>query len=96
MINDRSEVCRFSFNNGPKGINHWGGSKGNRAPMVFGAHTPVYSVNDEVATNATMEDRRAALADFINYALTKPDVRIVSMKELLDWLRNPVALETNN
>jgi hypothetical protein len=38
--------------------------------------------------------RRAALETFLEYALGKPEVRIVSAKKVLAWLRQPVALGT--
>ena len=66
--------------------------KGNRAPMIFGAHTSVYSDTYGHNERATVKDRRDALVDFINYALSIPEVRFVSMKELINWLREPVAL----
>ncbi|MCX7746269.1 MAG: polysaccharide deacetylase family protein [Clostridia bacterium] len=66
--------------------------KGNRSPFLFGGHTPMYSTNSSGSKNASIEDRRKALEDFIDYALTKPEVRFVTMKELLDWMRKPAAL----
>lgn len=42
--------------------------------------------------NTTVRKRREAMIDFIDYALAKPDVRIISMKEPIQWLQNPIAL----
>ncbi len=56
--------------------------EGNRAPFMLGAHIDIY----------TSEDRRGAIEDFINYALTKPEVQVVSFKKILDWVKNPSAI----
>jgi hypothetical protein len=66
--------------------------KGNRAPMLFGMHSAIYT-NNEPAMNASTAERRQAIVDFIKYALTFPDVRIVTTKAVLDWVRNPVPLD---
>ena len=69
----------------------------NRAPFTFGAHSDYYSPtnNDanEACPNATCQDRRDALAEFIEYALSKPDVRIVTTIDIIKWMRNPVGLD---
>jgi hypothetical protein len=65
---------------------------GNRAPMTFGAHTDYYSSKYTAPENATPEERQQAIEEFIDYALSKPEVRFVSNKQILDWVRNPVAL----
>lgn len=57
---------------------------GNRAPFMVGGHTALYPANKP--------DRRKAMEDFIAYALTKPEVRFVTGKQLLEWLRAPQAL----
>jgi hypothetical protein len=56
---------------------------GNRAPFLFGAHTNLYSGQPE---------RQQALSDFIAYVKTFPEVRVVSFKEVLDFMREPKAL----
>ena len=66
--------------------------QGNRAPMMFGAHTDYYSTKYTSPPNATVTERQQAIEEFIDYALSKPQVRIVPIKEILDWIRNPVAL----
>ncbi|MBN1980831.1 MAG: hypothetical protein JW795_04830 [Chitinivibrionales bacterium] len=71
---------------------------GNRAPFTFGAHSDIYSdkydKNDleGAECHSTAEQRRQALKEIVDYALSKSDVRIVSMKQLLDWVRNPRSL----
>ena len=68
--------------------------KGNRAPFMFGAHTDYYSAaTDWVAPHTTVEERRAAIEDFVDYALSKEDVRVVSMKTIFDWMRSPIPLQ---
>jgi len=56
---------------------------GNRAPMTIGSHSNFYSDSEY----------SAALEEFITYALKNKDVRIVTAKQLLDWLKNPVVLK---
>ncbi|WP_024772528.1 cellulase family glycosylhydrolase [Aquimarina macrocephali] len=68
--------------------------KGNRSPMIFGGHTEIYADNSTfvAANQITPAERRKVIEDFLNYALTFPEVRIVSTKQILDWVRDPVAL----
>ncbi len=66
--------------------------KGNRCPMAFGTHSDIYSSKFQDLPNSVVEERQEALIEFIDYALSKPEVRIVSAKELLDWLRDPSPL----
>jgi peptidoglycan/xylan/chitin deacetylase (PgdA/CDA1 family) len=71
---------------------------GNRAPMTVGLHTDTYAeANPDGPINydshLDLAGRRAALENFIDYALTKPMVRFVTAKQLIDWMRNPVALD---
>jgi LysM repeat protein/peptidoglycan/xylan/chitin deacetylase (PgdA/CDA1 family) len=52
---------------------------GNRAPFPLFVHAPWFT------------DARIKLANqFIEYALSKPDVYFVTFKQLIDWLNNPV------
>ena len=67
----------------------------NRCPMTLGLHSDTYSVKNAPNTITYMLDvpkRQAALKAFIEYALTKPMVRFVSAKQLIDWMRKPVPL----
>lgn len=59
--------------------------KGNRAPFVFGGHTALYPLSKP--------DRRKALAGFMDYALSHPQVRFVTPLQMIEWMRNPVALD---
>ncbi|MFZ3385921.1 MAG: hypothetical protein WA120_01930 [Candidatus Hydromicrobium sp.] len=73
--------------------------EGNRCPLFFGVHSDIYSskyeendIEEGTPVNATVQERRAALKEFLEYALTKPQVRVTSMKNILSWLKNPLAL----
>jgi len=69
---------------------------GNRSPFAVGLHTDVYSQHNQDAnatwSNFSFEARRQALGDFIEYALTKPEVRLVTYRQLIGWMRRPTAL----
>ncbi len=69
---------------------------GNRAPMAVALHSAIYTVKaDEPPDSplrADVEARRAALRDFLAYALAKPEVRLTNGRELLGWLRRPARL----
>jgi peptidoglycan/xylan/chitin deacetylase (PgdA/CDA1 family) len=65
---------------------------GNRAPLTFGVHSDIYSEQYSAALATTAEERRRALREMLDYALAQPDIRVVSGKELLDWLRDPAPL----
>jgi hypothetical protein len=66
--------------------------RGNRAPLLFGMHSAIYT-GQEATVNASLAERKAAIVEFLNYAVKKPEVRIVTTKAVLDWIRNPVPLE---
>lgn len=79
---------------------------GNRAPMNFGGHTNYYSddgfeemkIYDPASVaklKTTVAERTAAIKEFLEYALTLPDVRIVTTQQALEWVKNPVKLGTN-
>jgi peptidoglycan/xylan/chitin deacetylase (PgdA/CDA1 family) len=65
--------------------------KGNRAPFLFGAHTGFYlnSWNSNAPGAPTADERRAAIEEFLDYARSKPEVRITSARAVLEWMRNP-------
>jgi len=68
---------------------------GNRAPMVMLLHGDITapSYGGDPVNIRDYRDRQKAVKDFIVYALSKPDVRIVPAKDVLDWLENPVPLK---
>jgi peptidoglycan/xylan/chitin deacetylase (PgdA/CDA1 family) len=67
---------------------------GNRAPMIFVAHTHVYASNWDGNAPGTPNtaDRRSIIQDFVNYALSMPEVRMRPLADVLAWMENPVAL----
>lgn len=65
---------------------------GNRAPFMFGAHTDYYSSKYTAVPNASLLERQQAIEELIDYARSKPMVRVTSNKQILDWVRNPVPL----
>ena len=67
--------------------------EGNRAPFLMGLHTGEYSdSNTTFPADTTAAQRRATMEAFVDYALTKNDVRFVSAKDVIDWMRNPKPL----
>jgi uncharacterized repeat protein (TIGR02543 family) len=66
----------------------------NRAPFMFGAHTQYYDDAYDVAghPNATSAEMRAAIEEFITYALSKSDTRMVPGKDIIAWCANPKQL----
>jgi hypothetical protein len=66
--------------------------KGNRAPFLFGMHSAIYSAQTEPVPAASLVERRQAIVEFLKYALGFPEVRVVTTKAVLDWIRNPVPL----
>lgn len=72
---------------------------GNRAPFCFGAHTQLYDKaqykpigDDTLPPGVTPDSLKAAVQAFIDYALSKPQVRIVPFREIVRWCEKPVAL----
>lgn len=78
---------------------------GNRSPMNFGGHTNYYSdagfedmkIYDSASVlklTTTVIERTEAIKEFLDYALTLPDVRVVTTQQALEWVKKPVALGT--
>lgn len=67
---------------------------GNRSPLIFIAHPHVYGSDYGVKTPGTpnLDDRRAIIAEYLDYALSKPDVRMRPIRDLVAWMQNPVRL----
>jgi peptidoglycan/xylan/chitin deacetylase (PgdA/CDA1 family) len=65
--------------------------KGNRAPFLLGVHSAYYvdAWNSNAPGAPTAAERRQAIEEFLDYARTKPEVRITSVRTVLDWMRNP-------
>jgi hypothetical protein len=67
--------------------------RGNRCPLTIGVHSMLYSDRRaEGGCAATPAERRAALRTLLDYLQGVDAVRIVSARELLQWLQHPVAL----
>ncbi len=67
--------------------------EGNRSPMTVGFHSELYTIRRDGKTDADLiRARRAAVEAFLAYALSKPEVRLVDHRELLEWLADPVLL----
>lgn len=67
--------------------------RGNRAPLLITLHSDYYSPEFTYAPNLTSAERREAIEEFLDYALSKPEVRVRSYKEIFDWMRSPAAME---
>lgn len=69
----------------------------NRAPLLIGGHTDLYSAVNADANNAAATpflERRAAISEFIDWALAyDPAVRIVPYGEVMHWMQSPVGLD---
>lgn len=65
---------------------------GNHSPLVFIAHSHLYTYsnpvdNPDTPTAADRDARWKGLTDFITYALSKPETRIVAARDMLGWVR---------
>lgn len=68
----------------------------NRSPFFIGTHSDYYAKNNssfDGQSKANLAERRQAIADFLDYALSKPEVRIVRLIDVIHWMRKPVALD---
>lgn len=68
--------------------------KGNRVPFTFGMHPDFYSEsqNEYYKSAGDHMARRKVVEDFIDYALSHKDVRFVTGKQMIEWMKNPVGL----
>ncbi len=65
----------------------------NRCPLFIGMHSDEYTddnaVNAQAAENTV--NRRAAIDEYLDWALDyHPAVRVVPMKVVIEWMKNPV------
>ena len=70
---------------------------GNRSPFVICAHTFLYAYakpgsNPDTPSVAIRNARWKALTAFLSYALSKPEVRMRPVKDIVDWMQEPVPL----
>ncbi|WP_139367774.1 polysaccharide deacetylase family protein [Enterovibrio nigricans] len=70
--------------------------QGNKAPLVLGLHSAFYGyLNGQEhfgMPGSTVESRRDTLVRFIEYALSKPAVRLISHIDLIEWMESPEPL----
>jgi peptidoglycan/xylan/chitin deacetylase (PgdA/CDA1 family) len=64
---------------------------GNRSPLVFVAHSHLYAFstpedNPDTPSDAERKARWKGLTEFIAYALTKPEVRVVAGRDIIEWM----------
>ncbi len=59
--------------------------KGNRAPILLGSHAKGF--------NSDNSPMAWAYKRFLDYAVKHPDVRIVSYDQVIQWMKNPRALD---
>ncbi|MBI2644009.1 MAG: fibronectin type III domain-containing protein [Candidatus Wildermuthbacteria bacterium] len=70
-------------------------SNGNKAPMHLCLHSQEWGKPDwQPERSATTLARQAALQDFLTYALTKPEVRVIKQRDVINWIKNPIPLGT--
>ena len=74
---------------------------GNRCPWPIAFHSDIYSdkydstdldESERAKVKADVKKRRETFVKFLDYILSKPDVRIVTAQKMLDWLKSPSAL----
>lgn len=62
---------------------------GNRAPMILGSNANMYANSYISAKGSTAAERKAALSEFVDYALAQDAVRVVSVEKALKWVKTP-------
>ncbi|MBN2618756.1 MAG: hypothetical protein JXR64_10655, partial [Spirochaetales bacterium] len=60
--------------------------KGNRCPMLFGAHSDFYDDSSTLMENITPKEMREAVEEFLAYASSFDNVYIASYKKVIDYL----------
>jgi hypothetical protein len=65
---------------------------GNRSPLIFIGHSHLYTSsspesNPDTPTASVRDERWKGLTDFIDYALTKQETRIVAARDVLNWMK---------
>ena len=69
--------------------------QGNRAPFAVGLHSDIYAEqkNSEYPGTANARERQLAIENFLTTARDRyPEVRIVTAREVLDWMEDPQPL----
>lgn len=69
--------------------------QGNRSPLLYGAHSGIYTIDyDSGGRASNFRERQEAIEEFLQYALNlevngKKVVRVVPFEKIIDWMRNP-------
>lgn len=66
--------------------------EGNRAPLLIGAHTDYYSSSYTAATGTSTRERQEVIEEFLDYIANYQEVRVVTYKSIIEWMRNPTPL----
>jgi len=66
----------------------------NRAPFQLCLHSQEWGIPSWASPSeaAKIQARQQALKNFLEYALSKPDVRAVNQIDVINWMRNPAPL----
>lgn len=61
----------------------------NRAPFIFGTHTGIYALeyDSNPVIQISIRERQKAIEDFLDYALSKPEVYVVSPRKVVEWMQ---------
>ncbi|MBI2931263.1 MAG: hypothetical protein HYY16_06400 [Planctomycetes bacterium] len=70
---------------------------GNRAPLHLCLHGNAWGRQEwevirGIPRSTRTSERQAALTDFLDYALSKPEVRVVRQIDVVGWMRDPAPL----
>ncbi len=71
--------------------------EGNRAPLMFGAHSqyycPSYYTSNAWTLNTNLDDMKSSIENFIDYALSKTEVRMIPASDIINWCENPKGFD---
>lgn len=68
----------------------------NRSPFIFVAHSENYATNTPSwkTENLTVKEKQEVIEEFLKYTLTKEDTRVVSLKQIEEWMKTPTSLKS--
>ncbi len=67
-------------------------AKGNRAPFLLGAHSDIFSPDYSFCEKSTWRERQEAVEEFLDYVLSHSFACVTSLKDVLEWIKNPKPL----
>lgn len=69
--------------------------KGNRTPFTMGMHPDFYieETDSDYGSAGNYLARRAVVEEFLTYVLSKTDVRVVTGRQVIEWMKSPVGLD---